>query len=117
MNIIVAGSRSITDAAVIKAALKYIQRKWNVSSIITGGANGVDCIAASMAAQRGINVAVCEANWNYHGKSAGYIRNAFMATLADGLLAIWDGKSKGTKHMIELAKKHKLKIVIVRVNK
>jgi len=46
------------------------------------------------------------------GKAAGFIRNAEMAEYADALIAFWDGRSKGTKHMIDLAKKHGLKVKI-----
>lgn len=41
------------------------------------------------------------AEWHVHGKSAGFKRNTDMAEMADNCLAIWDGKSRGTKHMID----------------
>ena len=44
---------------------------------------------------------------------AGYLRNKQMAEYADALIAFWDGESKGTKHMIDLAKKNGLKVRIV----
>lgn len=59
------------------------------------------------------------ANWAAFGKRAGYIRNEQMAKYAveDGscgmLIAFWDGKSRGTKHMIDLANKHGLKVHVV----
>jgi membrane-bound inhibitor of C-type lysozyme len=39
-----------------------------------------------------------------------------MAKYSDGLIAFWDGKSKGTKHMIDLAKRHNLKIKVIKYN-
>ena len=51
------------------------------------------------------------ADWN-KGKSAGYIRNEKMANYADALIAFWNGMSRGTEHMINLAKQYKLKIRI-----
>lgn len=53
------------------------------------------------------------ADWNKYGKSAGYKRNEQMAIYADACLAFWDGKSKGTKHMIGLAKRHNLRLKVV----
>ena len=44
-------------------------------------------------------------DWDKYGKSAGYIRNTEMAEAGDILVAFWDGKSKGTEHMINIMKK------------
>lgn len=54
------------------------------------------------------------ANWDKHGKSAGHIRNAEMAKYADALVAFWDGKSKGTKGMIDYATRCNLRVKVVR---
>lgn len=40
------------------------------------------------------------ADWDQFGKAAGHIRNKQMAEYADALVAVWDGKSPGTKNMI-----------------
>ncbi|WP_407430572.1 SLOG family protein [Arcticibacter sp.] len=53
------------------------------------------------------------ADWKTHGKSAGPKRNKQMAEYADGLIAFWDGKSRGTKNMIDLATEHRLKIRVI----
>ena len=53
------------------------------------------------------------AEWEKHGKAAGYKRNARMADNADGLLAVWDGESRGTKHMIREAVDRGLEIRVV----
>jgi len=52
------------------------------------------------------------ADWKNLGKSAGIKRNEVMASYADALVAVWDGKSPGTKHMISYAKKKKLKVYV-----
>ena len=54
------------------------------------------------------------ADWDLEGKSAGFKRNVKMAEYADALVAFWDGESKGTKHMIEIAKEKGLDIRIKR---
>ena len=54
------------------------------------------------------------ADWGLHGRRAGYIRNEDMAEYADACIVFWDGKSPGSRHMIEIAKKAKLPLRIVR---
>jgi len=44
----------------------------------------------------------------------GYVRNTQMAKYADACVVFWDGESRGTKHMIDLAKKHKLQLRIIK---
>ena len=59
------------------------------------------------------------ADWDKYGKSAGYRRNVEMAKFAiedqnKGLLiAFWDGKSRGTKWMIDIAKRYGLDVEVV----
>ncbi len=62
------------------------------------------------------NIKIIEfpADWEKFGKKAGYIRNEEMAKYSDSCIVFWDGKSKGTKHMIELAKKYNLNLKIVK---
>lgn len=55
------------------------------------------------------------ADWDTHGKQAGFIRNAQMVELADECIAVWDGKSKGTAHTIELCRKKGIPVRIIEV--
>ena len=48
--------------------------------------------------------------WDKYGKSAGYRRNVQMAEYADSCVVFWDGKSRGTKHMIDIAEKRNLNL-------
>lgn len=57
------------------------------------------------------------ADWDRYGKAAGYLRNTEMAKNADALVAFWDGMSLGTRHMIETAKAHGLKVRVKRYDK
>lgn len=54
------------------------------------------------------------ADWGKYGKSAGVLRNKQMAEYADGLIAFWDGKSRGTANMIETAKGLGLRVRVAR---
>lgn len=67
-------------------------RKWKSwVKIISEGTKGV--------------LTIFPANWAEFGKYAGYIRNYDMGKNADMLIAFWDGKSKGTSHMIDIAER------------
>ena len=103
MKIIIAGSRGINDIKKIERAVN--SSPFNVKIIISGCARGVDTLAIEYANSMDISVIKKPANWFKYKKQAGYIRNLEMADIADGLIAIWDGKSKGTKHMIDTMNK------------
>ena len=106
MKTIIAGSRNITDYKLIEDAVRC--SGFDVSEIVSGAARGVDQLGEEYAKKRNIPIKKMPADWDKFGKSAGYRRNAEMALYADALVAIWDGKRKGTKHMIDLAIKHNL---------
>lgn len=72
-----------------------------ITEVVSGGARGIDQAGEWWAATKGIPVKVFCADWAVLGKGAGMHRNVEMAKYADCLVAIWDGKSSGTKHMIE----------------
>ena len=113
MILIIAGSRNITDIKVLYSALHDTGIDPDeIDEVVSGTARGVDRLGEYWATDNEINVIKFPANWDKFGKSAGYIRNAKMAEYSDTLLAIWDGKSKGTKHMIDLMKKQSKAVVI-----
>ena len=115
LRIIVAGSRNFTNYNYLKNKLDSILNEVIVSYdiiIVSGTARGVDTFGEKYAEERGLAVERYPANWDKYGKSAGYRRNVEMAKNADVLVAFWDGSSKGTKHMIDIAQK---KGLIVRV--
>ena len=76
---------------------------WEPTEIISGAARGADNLGAVYAYDKGIFLWTMPADWVKHGKKAGILRNLEMAKHADALVAFWDGKSKGTKHMIQTA--------------
>lgn len=109
---IIAGSRDGVTADDVANALMIPDRDWDITKVVSGTARGVDTFGEEWAARWNVPVIRMPANWDEHGKSAGYIRNMEMAAYADALVAIWDGKSKGTKHMIDCAKKMDLRVVV-----
>jgi len=82
--------------------------------ILSGGARGADRLGESWAKEYGYPVKKYPADWEKHGKAAGMIRNAQMAENADILVAFWDGKSKGTQHMIKTAMGRGLEVHVYR---
>lgn len=115
MRIIIAGSRSATKDEVYSAI--YSCNWINIAeTIISGTAKGADEFGEIWASEQGIKINRYPAEWNKYGKRAGPLRNEVMAKNADGLVAVWDGKSRGTRSMIDLAKKHGLKIFIYRTD-
>ena len=101
MRIAIAGCRDITDEKKVERIIaQHIAVK---DVVITGGCRGVDKIAQEYARRMFADVETFSADWDKHGKAAGPIRNREIAQNADILVAIWDGKSRGTKSMIEEA--------------
>ena len=110
MRIIIAGSRTITEYSTVFNAMNYLNL--NPTAILSGCAEGVDKLGERWAKEHKIRIERYPADWEKHGKKAGYIRNAEMVKNADWLVAIWDGKSKGTKHTIDLANKKGIKVFV-----
>lgn len=116
MRTIIAGSRRITDLAVVEAAVRA--SGFEPSVVISGCAPGVDRLGERWARERGIRVDPYPAAWKLHGKRAGPIRNEVMALAAGpggALIAIPDEESIGTLDMIARAKKHGLRVYVHRV--
>lgn len=116
LRVIVAGTRTVDDESVVAEAIEASgfqiaelvnggQRSWNPSSRLPYGA---DYLAARWAQARCIPVTYFRADWNRLGRAAGPIRNGQMARYGQALVAIWDGKSAGTRNMIEQAREHGL---------
>lgn len=113
MKTIIAGSRHITDESLIQKAVDA--SGFEVSVVVHGAARGVDTLAWDWALNKNLPVMSFPADWYGKGRGAGPIRNTEMANYADALIAIWDGKSRGTKDMIDKATKKGLKVFIYKV--
>ncbi len=102
-KLIVAGGRDFNDAALLERvliAMADVELADKAISIVSGMARGADALGYAFAKANGITCYPFAADWYKYGKSAGFVRNAAMADVADGLLAFHDGVSKGTAHMI-----------------
>lgn len=108
MKVIVAGSRNICDYHTVEKAIK--ESGFEITELVSGGARGVDAVGESWARRYEIPFKVFPAQWSKFKLEAGPIRNAQMAEYAEALIAVWDGKSKGTMNMIKLARAANLKV-------
>ena len=113
-KVVIAGTRTFNDYEALAAyADKMLSRTTDEIEIVSGGASGADALGERYAKERGYKLKRFPADWDKHGKAAGPIRNAQMADYADALIAFWDGKSRGTKSMIDLAASRGLRIKIM----
>jgi hypothetical protein len=116
-KVIVAGGRDFNDYKLLTAKCdNYLINKNNVE-IVSGAAKGADSLAIKYANERGYALKIFTPDWSTFGKRAGYLRNEEMGNYADALIAFWDGESRGTKHMIDIATDKGLLLRIIRYNK
>jgi len=119
--VIIAGGRNFDDFPLfMDRCIEILSEKTKDSNyekirIVSGAARGADRLGEQFANVAHYDISRFPANWAGYGKRAGYIRNADMAKYASEdnsgmLIAFWDGKSRGTKHMIDLAKRYGLEV-------
>lgn len=103
MKTIIAGSRTITEYEQLLKAIE--DAPFEVTEVISGGARGVDELGEWYATSNKLPLRIKPADWSRFGPSAGPIRNQEMAEIGEALIAVWDGESKGTAHMISCMQK------------
>jgi hypothetical protein len=113
MKTIIAGSRKFINYSFVWAAIYACPWHDEITEVVSGNAKGVDRMGESYAKQHGWPIKKFPAQWGEFGKQAGPIRNQEMAKYADALVLIWDGKSKGSKNMLNQAKSNGLRIFTV----
>jgi hypothetical protein len=116
VRVIIAGSRElkgtveVIDVAVAASA-------YHVSEVVWGGARGIDYLGKQWAELNGVPVKpflVDPIQWDRDPKGAGKARNIRMAEYAHALIAVWDGRSGGTAHMIHAARARHLLVYVLR---
>lgn len=102
-KLIIAGSRTFNNFKLIRQTLD--DEKNSIAEVVCGEAKGADLYGKAWAQYHDIPVKSFPADWQSYGSAAGYIRNHEMGDYADELVAFWDGRSPGTKEMIEYMQK------------
>ena len=117
-RIVVAGCRDYNN---YQEAKKFIDRC--ISNLlnnyelvfVSGGCRGADMLGERYATEHNYSIERYIADWSTFGKKAGPLRNAEMAKICDYVICFWDGKSKGTKNMIDCVLKMDKPIRIKRI--
>ncbi len=109
MKLLIIGSRSITSFDVSP----YICA--GVDTVISGGASGIDRLAEQYADRHRLSKYILRPRYDLYGRAAPLKRSEEMIDMADAILVVWDGCSKGTKHSIEYAKKKNKPITLVQI--
>ena len=116
-RVIIAGCRDFNNYVTLKERCEYyLQNKMKTHNVIivSGHAPGTDTLGEKFANEHNLPCELHPADWKHYGKAAGPILNAEMAEVADALIAFWNGQSRGTKSMIELAQSKGLKVAVIR---
>lgn len=114
MKVVIAGSREGFDFLEVQDGIKA--SGFEVTEVVSGTARGVDKLGEKWARMHIKDVKRFPADWKKLGKSAGYKRNVQMAEYSDALIAFWYNKSKGTGHMINIAKEKGLQVFVIEKN-
>jgi hypothetical protein len=113
-RVIIAGGRDFSDYDLLEKTMDNLLANKSEIVIVCGLARGADSLGEQYAKTKGYEINYYPAEWDKYGNQAGFIRNNQMAENADALVAFWNGESKGTKHMISAAHKHKLQVRVKR---
>ena len=108
MKLAVVGSRSIKSFDLSP----YISD--NVDTIISGGANGIDTLAEEYADMHRISKHILRPRYDLYGRASPLKRNEQMVDMADAVLVVWDGYSKGTEYTVKYAKKVNKPITVIK---
>ena len=106
-RVIIAGSRGFDDFKLLCRKCDLILSEKVVTHdicIVSGTSSGADKLGEQYAKLRGYKLAYFPAEWNLYGKRAGIIRNGQMLLASDAVIVFWDGYSRGSSHMISIAK-------------
>ena len=112
-RVIIAGSRHFSDYDTLcQKCDAALERKTQTHTIVilSGGAAGADSLGERYAKDHGYTLRRYLADWSRDGRSAGILRNTRMVSVADALIAFWDGESHGTGHIIKVSKQRGLAV-------
>jgi len=114
MKVVICGSRAITDKDLVEFLIE--NSGFEITEVIEGGARGVDKIAGEWATAQNLPLTIMKAEWHLYGNRAGPVRNHQMVKAGDAVIAVWDGKSRGTRSTIEYANAEKKPVKVWTVN-
>ena len=123
---IIAGSRTVEHIEHVEMAIEA--SGFRITEVLSGCAAGADLFGEQWAKRRLIPILRFPAKWNdlshpnaliktnatgrKYDARAGHRRNEEMCRYADQLIAIWDGKSRGTADVIDRARRYGLAVFV-----
>lgn len=113
LKVIIAGSRYFSDLNLIRKTMNELYGD-NPIEVVCGGASGADYLGSIWAMEKGYFITYFPADWTTHGKMAGFLRNKQMGMYTDEAVIFWDGESKGSKMMIDIMKKLKKPVSVIK---
>jgi hypothetical protein len=118
VKVVIAGSREISDVRLVAEAVR--RSGFQVSTVISGGARGVDRAGEAWARAQHLPMQRFPADWARYGRSAGIRRNdqmiAHIQQHGGAVIAVWNGVSPGTRHTIESARRQGIPVFVLRVD-
>lgn len=117
IKLAIIGSRTFNDYEFLKATVDRIikEKNLNVGLIISGGAKGVDNLAHRYSDEKQLEIKRYNAEWGKYGRAAGLKRDFEIIDDCNMCIAFWDGKSRGSKHSIDLCSKQNKKCIIIQI--
>lgn len=116
MKLIIAGSRNFNDYQFLKITIDCILVNIDEEiEIVSGACRGADKLGELYAMEYGYPIKTFTPDWKNNKLGAGFKRNMQMAKYATHCIVFWDGESKGTKHMIDLANKYNLPLRVIKI--
>ena len=109
MKLLIVGSRSITDFDLSP----HIPA--DVDTVISGGADGIDSLAERYADKHRLSKEILRPRYDLYGRAAPLKRNQQMVDMADAVLIIWDGISKGAQYTLKYSKKSNKQVTLVQI--
>lgn len=116
-KVVIAGSRGFDSYELLeKKMIGFLVGRYPKDvEIVSGTTRGADRLGERFAKDKGCHIKYFPADWDKHGKSAGYIRNSEMAKYADACVVFMKKEgTKGSQHMIDLAEKEGLRCKVVK---
>ena len=108
MKLLIVGSRSILNFDLSP----YIDK--DVDTVISGGADGIDTLAEQYADRYGFSKIILRPRYDLYGRAAPLKRNEEMVELADAVLVVWDGHSRGAQYTLKYAQKRGKPVTLIK---
>lgn len=113
MKVAIIGSRSFSDYDFFVKEIESAVPISDITAIVSGGARGADSLGARFGQDYVIPTEIYMADWQKHGKAAGFIRNSEIVKNSDIIVAFWDGQSRGTQDTMQKARKKEVPVWVV----